>query len=280
MLSREDNELLTRTGPGTAMGDLIRRYWIPVVESRRARAGGTREARDAARRAPHRLPRPQRAHRPHRRVLPASRRLALLRAGRGERHALRLPRLEVRPGRPVRGDAERAARVELRDQGRPHRVSVRGEGRGRLGLHGAGRRAARRCPSSSSRCCPRGTRLHLAARAGLQLVPGDGGRHRLEPHLVPPRADRSPRQRGHRGHGPGQLRGGRGGLDGRPRAALRGGRHRLRRGDRGAPGEPRRPVVLAHHPVPAAVLHDAARPIWTSASCSRTSGCRWTTRTR
>ena len=32
MLSGEDNELLTRTGPGTAMGDLIRRYWIPVVE--------------------------------------------------------------------------------------------------------------------------------------------------------------------------------------------------------------------------------------------------------
>jgi phthalate 4,5-dioxygenase len=33
MLSREDNELITRTGPGTAMGNLIRRYWIPVVES-------------------------------------------------------------------------------------------------------------------------------------------------------------------------------------------------------------------------------------------------------
>ena len=34
MLSHEDNELLTRTGPGTAMGDLIRRYWIPVVQSK------------------------------------------------------------------------------------------------------------------------------------------------------------------------------------------------------------------------------------------------------
>jgi phthalate 4,5-dioxygenase oxygenase subunit len=29
MLSHEDNELLTRTGPGTAMGALIRRHWIP-----------------------------------------------------------------------------------------------------------------------------------------------------------------------------------------------------------------------------------------------------------
>ena len=31
MLSREDNELLTRTGAGTPMGDLLRRYWMPVV---------------------------------------------------------------------------------------------------------------------------------------------------------------------------------------------------------------------------------------------------------
>ena len=29
MLSKEDNQLLTRTGPGTPMGDLFRLYWIP-----------------------------------------------------------------------------------------------------------------------------------------------------------------------------------------------------------------------------------------------------------
>ena len=40
MLSREDNELLTRTGPGTAMGALIRHYWIPVVESKELDPGG------------------------------------------------------------------------------------------------------------------------------------------------------------------------------------------------------------------------------------------------
>jgi phenylpropionate dioxygenase-like ring-hydroxylating dioxygenase large terminal subunit len=33
MLSREDNELLTRTSAGTPMGTLMRRYWIPVVFS-------------------------------------------------------------------------------------------------------------------------------------------------------------------------------------------------------------------------------------------------------
>jgi phthalate 4,5-dioxygenase len=33
MFSREENELLTRVGPGTAMGDLMRRYWLPALLS-------------------------------------------------------------------------------------------------------------------------------------------------------------------------------------------------------------------------------------------------------
>jgi phthalate 4,5-dioxygenase len=33
MLSKEDNELLCRVGPGTPMGDLMRQYWIPAVLS-------------------------------------------------------------------------------------------------------------------------------------------------------------------------------------------------------------------------------------------------------
>ncbi len=31
MLSRKENEILTRVGPGTAMGELMRRYWIPAL---------------------------------------------------------------------------------------------------------------------------------------------------------------------------------------------------------------------------------------------------------
>src|SRR5215471_8053512 len=31
MLTRERNELLTRAGPGSPMGDLLRRYWIPTL---------------------------------------------------------------------------------------------------------------------------------------------------------------------------------------------------------------------------------------------------------
>ena len=34
MLSAADNELLVRTGPGTAMGEYFRRYWLPVALSR------------------------------------------------------------------------------------------------------------------------------------------------------------------------------------------------------------------------------------------------------
>src|SRR5262245_3070656 len=40
MLSSDENDLLTKTGPGTPMGALLRRYWIPVLESRELQAGG------------------------------------------------------------------------------------------------------------------------------------------------------------------------------------------------------------------------------------------------
>ena len=34
MLTREENELLCRVGPGTPMGELMRQYWIPALPSR------------------------------------------------------------------------------------------------------------------------------------------------------------------------------------------------------------------------------------------------------
>ena len=33
MLSQERNRILTRVGPGTPMGNLMRRYWLPAVLS-------------------------------------------------------------------------------------------------------------------------------------------------------------------------------------------------------------------------------------------------------
>src|SRR5438046_1776624 len=34
MLSREDNDILIHTGPGTLMGNLLRRYWLPACLTR------------------------------------------------------------------------------------------------------------------------------------------------------------------------------------------------------------------------------------------------------
>ncbi|NPT54914.1 Rieske 2Fe-2S domain-containing protein [Paraburkholderia elongata] len=33
MLTKQDNELMCRTGTGTAMGDAMRRFWLPVIQS-------------------------------------------------------------------------------------------------------------------------------------------------------------------------------------------------------------------------------------------------------
>lgn len=43
MLSKEDNDLLTRVGPGTLMGTMLRQYWIPVLFSSEVMADGTPE---------------------------------------------------------------------------------------------------------------------------------------------------------------------------------------------------------------------------------------------
>src|SRR6266540_4289325 len=33
MLTKDDNELITRVGPGTPMGNLLRQYWLPAMMS-------------------------------------------------------------------------------------------------------------------------------------------------------------------------------------------------------------------------------------------------------
>ncbi len=40
MLSHEENEMLTRVGPGTPAGELLRRYWQPVALSEELPPGG------------------------------------------------------------------------------------------------------------------------------------------------------------------------------------------------------------------------------------------------
>lgn len=43
MLSREDNDLLMKVGPGTPMGDMMREYWVPAVRSAALVADGKPE---------------------------------------------------------------------------------------------------------------------------------------------------------------------------------------------------------------------------------------------
>ena len=136
MLKAEDNEILTRVGPGTLMGELLRRYWTPACLTAEIPEPGGAPARvrllgenlvafrDTTR-----------AGRAGAGELPAPRRVAVLRPQRGRRPALRLPRLGVRRRRPVRGHAQRAGAVlrEGPDARLPH-ARVR---RHRLDLPGA-----------------------------------------------------------------------------------------------------------------------------------------------
>ncbi|MBT4718509.1 MAG: Rieske 2Fe-2S domain-containing protein, partial [Rhodospirillaceae bacterium] len=40
MTTQAESEILTQTGPGTAMGDLMRQYWIPAAASSEITADG------------------------------------------------------------------------------------------------------------------------------------------------------------------------------------------------------------------------------------------------
>ena len=58
MLSAAENDLLTRTGPGTPMGATLRRYWIPALLSREiARTGLSAGAGKTFGRSPGDVPR-------------------------------------------------------------------------------------------------------------------------------------------------------------------------------------------------------------------------------
>ena len=40
MTTQAESKILTRTGPGTAMGDLMRQYWIPAAAASEIEADG------------------------------------------------------------------------------------------------------------------------------------------------------------------------------------------------------------------------------------------------
>src|SRR5215217_2663936 len=100
MLTAEQNAELTRVGPGTPMGELLRRYWYPV--GLHPPAGGVPgQAGAAARRGLGSVQDPGRVLRGGRGAVPAPAGVAGLRGRRGRGAALRLPRLAVRPRRDL-----------------------------------------------------------------------------------------------------------------------------------------------------------------------------------
>ena len=113
MLSQEQNDLITRIGPGTAAGGLMRRYWQPVALVDELPAQPAGQAGQADGREPRAVPRRHGPLRTDGARLSASRHRSGLRTAGERRPALRLPRLAVRHRRPMPGDAGRAGRLHL-----------------------------------------------------------------------------------------------------------------------------------------------------------------------
>jgi len=114
MTTREQNDFLTLTGPGTPMGALMRRYWIPALLSSEIPEPDCPPVR--VKLLGERLIAFSRYARPRRhdgRVLRPSRRLAVF--GRNEENGLRCPyhgwKYDVR--RPMHRGAVRAGRKRL-----------------------------------------------------------------------------------------------------------------------------------------------------------------------
>ncbi len=184
MLSQEQNDLITRVGPGTAAGGLLRRYWQPVALVDEL-AGTNRPIKPVKLMGeePRAVPRRQRPLRPDRARLPASRHRPRLWQAGERRLALRLPRLAVRHQRPMPGDAGRARRLQPLRQHQAEGLSGGREERHPVRLYGAGRAAG----ISALRLLRRTGQPHLCVQGHdrLQLAAIARGRHRPGAHLVP-----------------------------------------------------------------------------------------------
>ena len=248
MLRKEQNDLLTQTGPGTPSGKLFRSYWLPALLAEelpdndcppvRVKLLSERllAFRDSARPA-----------RPDRRVLRPSRRLAVVRPQRGSRLALPLSRLEIRRHRPVHRGSVRAGGERLLPAGQAQILSAGRARRRAVDLYGRARKAAA-AAGVGVRHRSRRAPLRRQAHPGIELAAGDGGRHRFEPRVVP-----APRRSQHRSAVQGRQ--GQPVQHGGLAAGVRGGRERRRPLHRRPPQCRERPLLLAHHPVGDAVLH-------------------------
>ena len=104
--TREENETLTRVGPTTAMGNLFRQYWLPVVPTSHLSEAGGRPIRVRLLGEDLVLFRTRAGTvGSHRCLLPAPARAALFWTRGRRRATLRLSRLEVCAGWQVYRDA-------------------------------------------------------------------------------------------------------------------------------------------------------------------------------
>ena len=177
-MNRKDSEDLVRVGPGTVMGELMRQYWIPAAMSSELKARRRADAADAARRAADRVPRqlgPGRGHGP---PLPASLRLAVPRAQRGERHPLRLSRLEIRRGRQLRRHAEPRRRPGLQEPHQGQGLQGRRSATASSGSIWASAQEAPPLPQIEATLLPESEVHDLVRAARMQLAAGAGRRHR------------------------------------------------------------------------------------------------------
>ena len=183
MLSQEQNDLITRIGPGTPAGTLMRRYWQPAaLVDELAGNRPVKPVRLLGER-PRAVPGRQGPLRPDRARLPASRHRSRLWPAGGRRPALRLPRLAVRRQRQMPADAGRAGRQQPLRQHQAEGLSGGGEERHPVRLYGAGRAAG----VSALRLLRRAGDPHLRLQGHdrLQLAAVARGRHRSGAHLVP-----------------------------------------------------------------------------------------------
>ena len=270
MMSREQNDQLSRIGPGTLMGKLLRRYWAPFLLAAeipepdcppvRVKLMGERliAFRDSKGRIG--LIDEFCAHRG-----------ASLWFGENEECGIRCHyhgwKYDVTgqcvdlPSEPEEVGLPQEHQIEI--------LPLHREGRHRLGLYGPAGIAAAAAGAGMDRRQARAA-LRLEAAAGMQLPAGDGRRHRFQPRVVAARqrAQQGPAVQGQQGER--VQRAG-------PHAAVRGRGIFRRPADRRAPQCRRRQILLAHHALDHALVHHhpAARR---ASARARMPGCRSTTR--
>ncbi len=137
MLSETENTTLMQVGPGTPMGDLLRYYWMPIA--------AVAEIEDNPIKPVRLMGEDLVLYRDSSGTYGSSTGTALtvaptlLRLGRRLWPALQLPRLEVRPRRPVHRTALRGDRApggELQGPNQHQALQGGGQSRPDLGLHG------------------------------------------------------------------------------------------------------------------------------------------------